>query len=1040
MKIYKTLPDGTEFVEYEDSMATMIADMWNRSGEGWGGQFDGGIYTAERVKAKKASGAFFNVYIALKDGEAIGYCSLDRYYKDEDTAYVHLLNVRPDYHGKGIGKELVLLCVYETIHRKIPRIDIHTWPGNTKAVPLYKKCGFLWEDRTDTTHLSNFVPTVLFTELFQDFFKKADWYHDSNRKIDLKPDGVKTNKFEQYGYSWQKDGENLQVAFEKSGRRIYFVETDDFIIEMTAKNHELAYGLSYPCAFKVTNKTGKDLNISIKGKDDDVIKFNMDYADNVVGEKIYDGAFFVGAITELQDPMRMHPCVLADVTVNGKHVEFGLGIEPKFPIAINIQRQTLIASPSSTEKAYINIKNSLPSDGVISFKLPENDLVRFEQSKYELNLTKDKDAMIDVHILVKNCGYINLPIEFEITLSDGTKTTATYPLHIVCQGMEGQFSFETDDHIGVANGLWYLQMDKKDNGVSYNRITPTGDAYFAIAQLGKPYDEEFDLMKPSDVRVTNSGAFTRFEADFVSRAFPGAVLTEIYEFDAAGTIKKCHRITNKGTTAQTLQLMSTFGTKIGPKPVFHYNGDFHEVSDKMNYGFDTLEYDKIDEPWIFDECYGNPSGLYWSPKYKPSFKWGNWLIFEYNTGNLEPEQSFETEPIVYMCGVFKNFKDFRNYVLGLQSDNVPIPKNHLEIIANKHNPVVSEKNINLSIKNNRQNIHEGSVTVSSCDNLFARQEQKNPKEKVQEENLFEVSLSQEKTGVHLADISFNLMGFEQENQRVLLISDKSTPKTIEEDGVLTLINGEMQFSLSPSFSNSIHSLKYDKNEWLFSQYPSRDPFSWWNPFVGGIVSNLEKMGSSLIVRENMTASFVSETDTLGNVWFGIRSDVEINEFDLYKGMKLSSYYLTLPGVPILCQFTKAHNNTGRFIDIKVNTELFLSGKENMTDIYVEFEADYKTKYKIQTGIGDDEYWYDYLAKVTHVGNNPRSESIYIYKNSVRDRGSHYLHHDLNTAGCYFEMRGRTPNTSTYTTKPIFCILTEKELTIDSLCDLNRIEF
>ena len=106
MKVYKTLPDGIEIVEYDDSMAQAVADMWNKSGEGWGGSFDNGVYTAERVIHKRASGAFFNVYIAMKDGEALGYCSFDRYYKDADTAYVHLLNVRPDYHGKKSAESL----------------------------------------------------------------------------------------------------------------------------------------------------------------------------------------------------------------------------------------------------------------------------------------------------------------------------------------------------------------------------------------------------------------------------------------------------------------------------------------------------------------------------------------------------------------------------------------------------------------------------------------------------------------------------------------------------------------------------------------------------------------------------------------------------------------------------------------------------------------------------------------------------------------------------------------------------------------------
>jgi RimJ/RimL family protein N-acetyltransferase len=136
MKIYKTMDSGVKIVEYDNALAAAVADMWNKSGDGWGG--DNSIMTAEQAAADYSNGSYFNVFVAI-DGvtnEAVGLCSFDRYYKDADTAYVHVLNVRPDYHGKKVGKALVLACVNRTIELGYPRVDIHTWAGNTKAVPL----------------------------------------------------------------------------------------------------------------------------------------------------------------------------------------------------------------------------------------------------------------------------------------------------------------------------------------------------------------------------------------------------------------------------------------------------------------------------------------------------------------------------------------------------------------------------------------------------------------------------------------------------------------------------------------------------------------------------------------------------------------------------------------------------------------------------------------------------------------------------------------------------------------------------------------
>ena len=51
------------------------------------------------------------------------------------------------------------------------KIRSFTWLGNTKSLPLYKRCGFFWKGRDDTTHLMNFIPKILNTEAFKEYFK-----------------------------------------------------------------------------------------------------------------------------------------------------------------------------------------------------------------------------------------------------------------------------------------------------------------------------------------------------------------------------------------------------------------------------------------------------------------------------------------------------------------------------------------------------------------------------------------------------------------------------------------------------------------------------------------------------------------------------------------------------------------------------------------------------------------------------------------------------------------------------------------------------
>jgi len=1039
MKIYKTLPDGTEIVEYEDSLAQAVADMWNRSGEGWGGSFDTGVYTAERMISKRASGVFFNVYIAMKDGEALGYCSFNRYYKDADTAYVHVLNVRPDYHGKGLGKELVLMCVNETVARGMPRLDIHTWPGNTKAVPMYKKCGYFWEDRADTTHLSNFIPTVLTTELVKDFFDTADWYADSTRKIEIKPDGVKVNKFELYEYEWEKDGAHLRVGFEKTGRRINLVETDDYRIELTAVNHELAYGMNYPCKFLVKNKTGKELNISVTAKNNDVIRFEGSWEENVKDEAEFEGMFFVDAITEAQDDMRMHPCVLADVIVNGKYAQFGLGIEPKFPVMISLGRKLRTVKPGMSETIYINVKNNLASDATVKFTIPQNRLLQFEKHEHEVRMKAGKDTSIVVPALLTACGYSEAPVNCEIKPDDGDIINMTRPFYIVNQGLSGQFEFETDECFCAANGLWRVKLYKKNNEVWYDRIVSSGYLNSQVSQLGTPYEDEFNLMKPAEVRVTHNDDFIKLEADLVSSKFPGAVMTEIYEFDSAGTLNRRCRVTNKGNAAIELSMKIQFWSDVGKRAVFPYDGGIHEVADKMNYGFDTLDKEKIDENWVFDTSGNSASGIYWPKQYKPDVRWGDLLVFEIPTGLLSPGQFCESESIVYMSDVFKNHRDFRNYVLDLNKDRLPLSHNHLETIVNNGNPVLSSGILKMTMRNNRQNIRDGVITVSSPNELFDKEMQTNPKDELYPENTFLVNVKPGHAGIEMVDFSHRLSGYEKSIKHVLLIPDSSVIKTEEKDGVFTVENGELCIKTAPSHSDAVYSMQYNNNEWLFTKYPSLDPYAWWNPFVGGIKTQLQRMGNSFVVREKITAAFVSETDNFGNIWSGICSDIDIDKFDEYKGIRISQYYLTLPGVPVLCHFAKIVNRTGRYMDAELYAMAMLAGKDTLLDLYAEM-IEGNITCNVRPGSIDEEFAYDRLVKIVHEGENPRPEKLYIYKDSERDNGKSWIGMDDNIVYCDYNMKKSVPDGESYTTLPIFCILSEKDLTLECLDDLRRIEF
>ena len=149
------LEDGMsniKIAEYRDIYAKAVAKMWEKTNgsEGWNGASE--FPVTEEAVIKDVQQDHIKIYLAFnEDEEVVGYCNLKKDYKDENAAYVKLLNVRPDFHGKKVGKELLLKSLEETLDLGYDKLNLHTWTGNTKAIPLYKKCGFVVDDSEIST-------------------------------------------------------------------------------------------------------------------------------------------------------------------------------------------------------------------------------------------------------------------------------------------------------------------------------------------------------------------------------------------------------------------------------------------------------------------------------------------------------------------------------------------------------------------------------------------------------------------------------------------------------------------------------------------------------------------------------------------------------------------------------------------------------------------------------------------------------------------------------------------------------------------------
>ena len=1047
--IYKTLENNIKIVEYNDTLAPTIAEMWNKSQQSWGG--GSGIRTAEQIIKDHSSMAYYNVYIALHHEEAVGYCSLLRSYYDENTLYIALLGVRPDYHGAKIGKALTLMCMERTIQLGYPRVDIHTWSGNVKAVPLYKKCGYLWEEREDSTYLVNFIPTLLKTELTKDFFDNADWYADSTRTIDITPDEEKVNKFGIFGYSWKKNQETLQVGFERSGKRIRMIETNDYGIEMMAETHESAFGLGYTCTYQVENKSGKDLDLKIVGKNDRNILFGINekseeyhfhVEEKVKGKKTFTGKFYVGETKEEQDPWRIHPCVLADVTINGKTAEFGLGIKTKVPIELSLVELRDFAKVGLRYDCHFNLTSALSQDVKVKFTLPENAYTHFYQKELMVDLPANGKATVKGEAIIKQAGVERLEVAYDVRghNTDSSDFSFTYPFHLVNQDFTKGFSYEDEKSFVIVNGPWSISHSKGQNGVTVRDRKGQELVYFDQPKLGKPYEAEFDALKPVFSSMGNQ-EFITLKAAFQSQKYKDIKLTFVHELSASGMVRRYFEVENTGLTPQKISVFDQHWIEaIGIHTEFEYKGKITQNSDGVNggdskYGTADIEPSMFTGNWLFDKGDYGTFGVTWDSNSTVNLQYGECLGIESDCEFIPPGECHITIPVEYVFGIFNNSLEFRNYAKNLFNHFDQVKENVIQVELNGHNPMITSDTVELKIHNNRSVARGGKIKVSSH-NLNINEEVENPQEEIITCNSFKLEGFESKSGVQKVNIQLDLVDFRKGYERAVFSTGNSKICQEELEGVLSVSNGRLTFKVAPSYSDAMYSLishtPEGENEWLFSRYPNHEPYGFANVYIGGCQNKLDAMPSSILIKEKVTGEFVSIKDSFGNLWQGIKSMMKIEVNPVHRGIHLESYYLTMANLPLVCQFYKVNNETGHFHQDKTMTALSITGGLGIENLSGKFTDKAGMYYEYRFGNEENTRWADCLVEFV----SQRQEKLYLYKNDHELE----LEFDNKVVRVHSYEDCRAENLGCYLSKPMFLIPCERELTKEMLEDLRRIRF
>jgi ribosomal protein S18 acetylase RimI-like enzyme len=1015
-----------QIVNYHEGLAAGIAKMWNLSRDSWGG--DTRVMTAEQVKTKEANSDNIELYLAMDGEEVVGYCSLSEYKEDTGSLYIPLLNVRPDYHGHKIGKKLVLQALEKTVQLGWPRLDLYTWPGNTKAVPLYKKCGFFWEDRDDTTHLMNFIPQVLNTPLLKPVFANLDWYDSSVRQIEVKPDGVKKNGFSFYEYSWSNGNEMARVQFERTSRGMSLIETEDFLLEISMDDHEVIEQEELEFHIKIVNKGTSPLSIKASGNCVERMVYHLDCEQFVENESVITETFKVDKGEE-PSIWRTHPSIGITVWINDIPCELKLGVFPVQPAKIEASYSGNLSFLNKESSIDLTVKNNLNQDAEFNITFPDDELVVLKRNTHRVKVPAGGRKTIDVPLTVKQHGFYHPELTIKAKKQDGTEIQFQQEISAAFKGLGQKFGGESKDHWHIFNGLSQVNVRKRDLLTTAGK-NKKGKLNFAFMtpKLGKPYSIEFTKKKPSSVTWEIYDSAIELTTVLESAEMKGIQFTQKFQLCGDGIIQNWAEIENMGKL--------THPDVAFCQPLYHeMEKTYFPLDDQVVYFSESrpLEYgdlnpDSITGNWYFNEGSREKIGVSWSAKSKAAPEGWQFLI-EDSFGTMEPGMKQASGKITVAIGTFQHFEEFKAF-----AEETAIVKK-METASDldfELDSIVArpEAEAGFTLKTNRNGYLNGTlnITAEGCEldsSCIALED-----EKTVHSSSMELP---ELKPLTILSAEFIEDGMETSFHELVLSPSGKITAMAAEDGSLCADNGRISLKADPDFYPGVFSLMVNGQEWFDHSYPEMTAKSWWNPWAGGMKTAPDGINTFSLLKEKSSASEAVWLDGEGNKWSGLAITTEFTEHKEWKGVTYVQYYLMLPGIPVVATFAEVMADGGKLLKGETwVTDAFIGG-DRLADLGIKTTNGHHTE-TYRAGVQELPLLLDAGSRISA---HNRQEKLYVVSNVYADQIEGYTNKEV------FQLLSRQmglPESSGMKTAPLFLLFDERELPAELVTKLRKVQF
>ena len=957
-------------IEFQKEDASKLAELLNSfDKEGlWPGDFTGGVpYTAERVLdswfivVKRIC-----ILVSTHNGKFTGICTLHPHYEDAEAAYIGLLGVHPNYLGKGHGKALILKSLQIATENNFRRVDLDTWAGNMRAVPLYKKCGMFWVPET-SVEMQDYIPGIIDFPVAREFFKKHDWYSSQKRKLNLVPDDSKFDKMEVFPYEFSEDEDYLRVWIDRYGRGILGVERtlDGKHLRVVAKliDHKVIAGVEQELTIEIRNDTENNMQGSVFLSGFEGLTFTVHpqqtfIIDNEASIKL-KAKFIVNPEVEVPDLSRKQKTIKANLVINGELIPLEIGMRMLPLLEFKTDPESIIVTPGTTGKIQFNIFNNSKErfTGNV-FIIDELNKLSLKKTAVSIEIPPKSHSGFDIKIKVANDQPTSIiPLELfakgQVRKADvKTETELVYvkcltPGGIVASAEKtkhGKSVFIENENLVACVRLrgGMLEITYKDCVYEPQKIWRHGRISVGPPfGFVKPIDYTYEILrKPESLELILSG----MHPDMSGIKIMGTLTF----YAGTSLIKEQIRIINMNPEITYKPKVRISGRAFLEGIHYTMIVPLKEIMEHEMIGFPASESDLSNNPKDYKEswiCFQNQAydfcfGQIWSNEKLLKIRIGEGSSYvepEYELGEIKPGQSACTSELYYVIEkgnwltirrkweslIKKKLRSEEKTVKAKPLFNIKLTEN---ILYDK-----TELKTQLEVVNFRNKGASGKIVLVPPNGWKIYPSQIKVKN-IAAKNPFASNVSiipphQAKLGIYSGAIKFSASNQEIEFPMDLCILSEITkpPVTVmpgeeENRSVFKVSNGLLQFKTSAEFAGCLYFLGESTVNQLGTSFPNIGTKVFLQNYSGGIRAfylNEFDFQKSKTHEELYKAELVEEGH-----WKGVKFSFESKQQEEIKGIVGSVSYLTLPFSNIVKIRRKFKNPT--LASFKFNSCLWIS--------------------------------------------------------------------------------------------------------------------